>query len=60
MTNSDRLGNRTLRIPEHVREHAERIARAMTNKVHEVAASEVMRRALVLGLEQLDKELDRA
>jgi len=55
----ERLGNRTLRIPEHVLALAERIARKMTNPVHEVATSEVMRRALVLGLEQLAAEVSK-
>ena len=31
----------------------------MTNPVHEVATSEVMRRALILGLEQLAAEVSK-
>lgn len=56
MVASDHLSNVTLRLPPHVRKQASEIAECMSGAIFTVTESEVMRRALILGLDQLARE----
>ena len=56
MGNPERLCNVTVRLPCHITERAERIARSISTALHDVTPSEVMRRAMVIGLEAIAKE----
>jgi hypothetical protein len=53
---NDPLQDFSLRIPPHAIALAQRIAQTISTPVHDVTRSEVVRRAVVIGLDTLAKE----